>query len=59
MKFGYFCNPQDPGMTRDWLGIMKEVRDLAVYLDQAGFDSFWLAEHHFNHKGIYLLPNPI
>jgi len=59
MKFGYFCNPQDPGAARDWLEMMNEVRDLAVFCDDAGFDSFWLAEHHFNHRGIYILPNPV
>ncbi len=59
MKFGYFCNPSDPGLKRDWLEVMNEARDLAEFCDKTGFDSFWLAEHHFSHSGRYILPNPI
>jgi alkanesulfonate monooxygenase SsuD/methylene tetrahydromethanopterin reductase-like flavin-dependent oxidoreductase (luciferase family) len=59
MKFGYFCNPQDPGMKRPWLDVMNEARELAMFCDESGFDTFWLAEHHFNHQGVYLIPNTI
>src|SRR5262249_60222520 len=59
MKIGYFCNPSDPGHRRDYLEVMNEIRDLARFLDQAGFHSIWLAEHHFSIWGRELLPNPI
>jgi alkanesulfonate monooxygenase SsuD/methylene tetrahydromethanopterin reductase-like flavin-dependent oxidoreductase (luciferase family) len=59
MKIGFFCNPSDPGHTRDYLAVMNEVRDLAQFLDRAGFHSIWFAEHHFSIWGRELLPNPI
>ncbi len=59
MKFGYFCNPTDPGLKRDWLDVMNEVRDLAAFCEREDFDSFWFAEHHFSHAGRYIMPNPI
>ncbi len=59
MKIGFFCNPSDPGHRRDYLAVMNEVRDLAQFLDRAGFHSIWFAEHHFSIWGRELLPNPI
>lgn len=59
MKIGYFCNPSDPGHRRDYLAVINEIRDLAEFLDRAGFHSIWLAEHHFSIWGRELLPNPI
>ncbi|MGE3149992.1 MAG: LLM class flavin-dependent oxidoreductase, partial [Pseudorhodoplanes sp.] len=59
MKFGYFCNPTDPGLQRDWLAIMEEAREKALFCEAEGFDSFWLAEHHFSYFGRYVLPNPV
>ena len=57
MKIGYFCNPWNIG--RDYRDILNEVRELARFCEQAGFDNFWLAEHHFSIWGREMLPNPL
>ena len=59
MKFGYFSNPWNIGHGRDYRDILNEVRELAQFCEQAGFDNFWLAEHHFSIWGREMMPNPI
>ena len=59
MKIGYFCNPWNIGHERDYRDILNEVRELAQFCEQAGFDNFWLAEHHFSIWGREMLPNPL
>jgi alkanesulfonate monooxygenase SsuD/methylene tetrahydromethanopterin reductase-like flavin-dependent oxidoreductase (luciferase family) len=59
MKIGYFCNPSDPGLKRDYLVILNEIRDIAMFLDRSGFHSMWFAEHHFSIWGREIVPNPI
>ena len=59
MKIGYFSNPWNIGHTRDYRDVLNEVRDLAVFCEDAGFDNFWLAEHHFSIWGREMLPNPL
>lgn len=59
MKFGYFCNPTNPGHKRDYMAVMNEAREIATFCDQNDFHSFWLAEHHFSIWGREILPNPI
>lgn len=39
---------------------VKQYDDLLVYAQEAdrlGFDSMWLAEHHFQHEGYEVTPN--
>ena len=39
--------------------ILNEVRDLAVTIEDAGWDSIWFSEHHFGHEGFEVCPNAI
>ena len=59
MKIGYFSNPWNIGHGRDYRDILNEVRELAQFCEQAGFDNFWLAEHHFSIWGREMMPNPL
>ena len=35
----------------------EKMLDLGVAAEQAGFDIFWLAEHHFQYEGYEVIPN--
>ena len=59
MRFGFWHNLQDTSKSRDYSELLDEMRDLAIMCDEAGFDTFWLPEHHFSVWGRELLPNPI
>ncbi len=59
MRFGYFYNIHDPTKTRDYGDLIREMRETAIYCDKAGFDVFWVPEHHFSIWGRELSPNPI
>ena len=40
--------------------IVDEIREIAKLLDEAGFTTVWIAEHHFWHDGWHTAPpNPI
>jgi alkanesulfonate monooxygenase SsuD/methylene tetrahydromethanopterin reductase-like flavin-dependent oxidoreductase (luciferase family) len=51
-------DPQDRrSYQADWI---KQYDDLLAYsqaAERAGFDSVWLAEHHFQHEGYEVTPN--
>jgi alkanesulfonate monooxygenase SsuD/methylene tetrahydromethanopterin reductase-like flavin-dependent oxidoreductase (luciferase family) len=52
IKFGYllgFRNP--PGSQLDFGTLYAEMFRQAEFVDQAGFDSIWLTEHHFTDDG--------
>lgn len=59
MKYGYFANIHDPTQSRDYGDMVAEVRVLARVCDKAGFETFWLPEHHFSVWGRELLGNPL
>jgi alkanesulfonate monooxygenase SsuD/methylene tetrahydromethanopterin reductase-like flavin-dependent oxidoreductase (luciferase family) len=59
MKFGYFSNIHDPTQARDYGDMISEIRELAQLCDRAGFETFWLPEHHFSVWGRELLGNPL
>ena len=59
MRFGFWHNLQDTTKSRDYGELLDEARELAVMCDEAGFDTFWLPEHHFSVWGRELLPNPV
>ncbi|HVY41807.1 MAG TPA: LLM class flavin-dependent oxidoreductase [Hyphomicrobiaceae bacterium] len=59
MKYGYFANIHDPTQSRDYGDMIAEVRELAQLCDKAGFETFWLPEHHFSVWGRELLGNPL
>ena len=51
MKFGYFANIHDSTKSRDYSEMVNEMREVARFLDDAGFDIIWLPEHHFQRVG--------
>lgn len=59
MRFGYFDNIHDPSQKRDYSDLIAEMRERATFLDEAGFDIYWLPEHHFSIWGRELLANPL
>lgn len=59
MRFGYFDNIHDPSQKRDYSDLIAEMRERASFLDEAGFDIYWLPEHHFSIWGRELLANPL
>src|SRR2546427_7569974 len=36
---------------------LSKARSLARLLDRSGYDTFWLAEHHFQREGYECIPN--
>ncbi len=59
MKISYFCNPTNLNQARDYLEVLDEVREIAMFCEASGFDTIWFAEHHFSIWGREMLPNPI
>jgi alkanesulfonate monooxygenase SsuD/methylene tetrahydromethanopterin reductase-like flavin-dependent oxidoreductase (luciferase family) len=59
MKFGLFANIHDPTRSRDYGAMINEMREVAGFLDDAGFDMIWLPEHHFSVWGREMMGNPL
>ena len=38
-------------------GVFQKAEDMAIAMDRLGYDSFWMAEHHFQHEGYECIPN--
>ena len=38
-------------------GVYDKLEAIAKTMDRFGFDTLWLAEHHFEHEGYECLPN--
>jgi alkanesulfonate monooxygenase SsuD/methylene tetrahydromethanopterin reductase-like flavin-dependent oxidoreductase (luciferase family) len=38
-------------------GVFGKADDIAKTLDRLGFETFWMAEHHFQHEGYECIPN--
>ena len=58
MHVGYFCNMTNRA-HKPYHQLVDEVREIAVYCDQNGWDSIWFTEHHLNHEGMDACPNPL
>ena len=37
-------------------GVFQKAGDMAIAMDRLGYDSFWMAEHHFQHEGYECIP---
>ena len=59
MDFGYFANFSNHGLVKPYGQILNEARDLAMTIEDAGWDSIWFSEHHFGHEGFEVFPNAI
>ena len=50
----------EPYYAIGWDALMKEVREEARLIEDAGFTTMWFAEHHFAWDGYYnAAPNPL
>ena len=38
-------------------GVFEKTEAIAKKMDELGYDTLWLAEHHFQHEGYEVLPN--
>src|SRR6201987_603031 len=58
-NFGYLGTPiNDRSHSREELGnAMHKVVAYAKCMDERGYDTFWMAEHHFQPEGTELIPN--
>ena len=56
MKFGAFFLLQSAGVRPSPQVYQRALKEM-VYADELGFDSIWLAEHHFSNYGY--CPNPL
>ena len=39
-------------------GVFDKIEAIAKLMDEAGYDTLWLAEHHFQHEGYEVHPEP-
>jgi alkanesulfonate monooxygenase SsuD/methylene tetrahydromethanopterin reductase-like flavin-dependent oxidoreductase (luciferase family) len=37
--------------------VFDKAQSMAQLMDRAGYDTFWMAEHHFQHEGYECIPN--
>ena len=58
MKFGYFCNLTNKS-HKPYTQVLDEAREIAVYCDSTEWESIWFTEHHLNHEGMEVCPNPL
>ena len=46
-------------VIRDYADTLDELSEQAIFAEEAGYDCFWIDEHHFNYIQQYInLPNP-
>ena len=38
-------------------GVFDKTEHVATLMDRLGWDTLWLAEHHFQHEGYEVIPN--
>jgi alkanesulfonate monooxygenase SsuD/methylene tetrahydromethanopterin reductase-like flavin-dependent oxidoreductase (luciferase family) len=46
--FSLQCTAMQP---RHWAGAYRDMREIAVLLEELGYDELWLSEHHFFYDG--------
>ena len=52
--------PQDRRYGQaDYLRVYADLEAYAKAAERLGYQSFWLAEHHFQHEGYEVVPNAI
>jgi alkanesulfonate monooxygenase SsuD/methylene tetrahydromethanopterin reductase-like flavin-dependent oxidoreductase (luciferase family) len=59
MKFGISQNIHDITKSKPYDKLLDELREVATFADENGFDTFWLPEHHFSIWGREMIPNPL
>ena len=58
MKISFVNTLENPDLSIGYHKMLDNLREQAVLCDQGGFDTFWLAEHHFGANGRDNSPNP-
>ena len=53
MRFGVglFALQNTAMLPRHWAGAYRDMRELAVLMEELGYDELWLSEHHFFYDG--------
>ena len=41
----------------DLASVFAKTEDIAIAMDRQGWDTLWMAEHHFQHEGYEVIPN--
>ena len=60
MRYGLFYLPSSlPATRRDGVERLRAIVEQAEYAEQLGFDSVWLAEHHFHSFGGLFSATPV
>lgn len=59
MKFGISQNIHDISKSTPYDALLDELREVAIFADENGFDTFWLPEHHFSIWRREMIPNPV
>ncbi|MGA7264869.1 MAG: LLM class flavin-dependent oxidoreductase, partial [Stellaceae bacterium] len=56
---GYAGTPVNDRRFRneDLVGVFDKAQAMAQLMDSAGYNAFWMAEHHFQHEGYECIPN--
>ena len=56
---GYAGTPVNDRRFRneDLAGVFDKAQAMAQLMDRAGYNAFWMAEHHFQHEGYECIPN--
>ena len=57
MRFALTCTMMDPKHRSSYPDMLDQLRELAMLADELGFETFWMAEHHFQHEGWECIPN--
>ena len=58
MRVAYVNTLENSDLTIGYHQLLDDLREQAIACDQGGFDSLWLAEHHFGVNGRDNSPNP-
>ena len=58
MRISYVNTLEVPNLNIGYHELLDNLREQAVLCDSGGFDTFWLAEHHFGANGRDNSPNP-
>jgi alkanesulfonate monooxygenase SsuD/methylene tetrahydromethanopterin reductase-like flavin-dependent oxidoreductase (luciferase family) len=59
MQFDYFFTLDNPGMRLPYHELLLNATEQTLALEQAGFTTVWMGEHHFGGEGMEIQPNPL
>jgi alkanesulfonate monooxygenase SsuD/methylene tetrahydromethanopterin reductase-like flavin-dependent oxidoreductase (luciferase family) len=59
LKLGYFFTMDNPGHVLPYRQLLENATEQTRLIEQCGFDTVWMGEHHFGHEGFDIHPNPI